>query len=75
MSFGIGLGDVIGLVEKAIKIYDKIKDAPNQIERVGYRLKTLHVYLDGLKDVLRQRESLGGMYATFSFAYPHYHHR
>ncbi|KAL9623727.1 MAG: hypothetical protein Q9160_001957 [Pyrenula sp. 1 TL-2023] len=59
MSFGIGLGDVIGLVEKAIKIYDKIKDAPGQIESVGYRLNRLHVYLDGLKDFLQEREGLG----------------
>ena len=62
MGSPIGLGDVLAIIDKAVIIYYKIKDAPEQIEDVGDRMKDLEQYLKPVKDFLEDRNRLARLY-------------
>lgn len=59
MSLPISLGDVVTAVDFAITIYDKIKDAPERIEKVGKGMKSLKGYLEELKGLLSKNSKYG----------------
>lgn len=59
MSLPISLGDVVTAVNIAVTIYEKIKDAPERIEKVGRGMKSLKRYLGELKELLSRNSRYG----------------
>jgi hypothetical protein len=55
--------EAIEIVRKAVALYKKIQDAPEQVGKVGKRMERLEGYLVGLKELLddKSRHSLAGM--------------
>ena len=59
MGSPISLGDAVSIVEKAVELYNKIQDAPKQIEDVGTRMKRLKSYLANLDELLKSTSKFG----------------
>ncbi|KAK3684615.1 hypothetical protein LTR37_020115 [Vermiconidia calcicola] len=63
MASPISIGDAIQLVQGAVALYKKIKNAPEEIATIGKRLEDLGFYLWTLQDLLndRRRHSLANL--------------
>jgi hypothetical protein len=58
MSFGIGIGDVITVIDKGMLIYDKIKNRKEPIIEITNRMTSLQRYLKPLREFLEERNGL-----------------
>ncbi|KAI9696693.1 MAG: hypothetical protein M1820_008067 [Bogoriella megaspora] len=56
ISSPVSIGDAILLVTKAIELYNKIKEAPEQIEKINRRMTRLRSYLGHLQDLLNDKD-------------------
>ncbi|KAK3681852.1 hypothetical protein LTR37_020836 [Vermiconidia calcicola] len=63
MASPISVGDAIQLVQGAVALYKKIKNAPEEIATIGKRLEDLGFYLRTLQGLLsdRRRHSLANL--------------
>jgi len=59
MSFGIGIGDVITVIDKGMLIYDKIKNRKEPIIEITNRMTSLQRYLKPLREIFRGKKWLG----------------
>lgn len=55
MSFGVGPGDVIFAINAAITVYNKIRNAKEQIDDVGDRLQEVVDYLNPVEQQLKAK--------------------
>jgi uncharacterized protein (DUF342 family) len=56
MASPISPGEAIAIVKKAVETYKKIREAPEQVKKVGRRMKRLESYLEALKELLDQKK-------------------
>jgi len=52
MSSPVSIGDILALIDRTIIILEKIRDAPEKIEKIGKGMKSLRRYLAELKELL-----------------------
>jgi nitrogen fixation protein len=62
MSFGVGIGDLITVINIGLDVYKKIKDREEPIIDIANRLKSLQRYLVPLKkDFVDTKNALTGL--------------
>ncbi|KAF2405186.1 hypothetical protein EJ06DRAFT_518213 [Trichodelitschia bisporula] len=57
MSLPISPMEAIEIVQKAVALYKKIQDAPEQVAKIGKRMERLEHYLRGLQELLNAKSS------------------
>jgi len=60
MAFGVGIGDLLDLLDRGLDLYDKIKHREEIIKETADRMTTLKNYLKPLKDFTENRKGLNG---------------
>jgi DNA-directed RNA polymerase subunit F len=55
MASPISPMEALAIVKKAVEIYQKIREAPDQMKKVGRRMERLESYLEALKELLNQK--------------------
>jgi hypothetical protein len=53
--------EAIEIIEKAIALYKKVKDTPEQINKIARRMERLDLYLHELADLLDRKKNPGGL--------------
>jgi hypothetical protein len=62
MSFGVGIGDVITIINIGLDVYNKINAREEPIVEIANRLKSLERYLVPLKEFVDSKSGLAGLY-------------
>ena len=57
MSFGCSVGDLIAVTKLAWKLYETLKECPQEIKDLGHDLATIHGVLSHIQDDLESNES------------------
>ncbi|KAI1265991.1 hypothetical protein F5Y18DRAFT_384195 [Xylariaceae sp. FL1019] len=52
MSLPLSLGDVLAIVQGAVELYKKIRDAPEDLRRLGEEMKDLKCWLQGVEEMM-----------------------
>jgi protein-tyrosine-phosphatase len=55
MSSPLSFGDLITIVQEAVKLYQRIKDVPKVLEEIGNEMKSLGLYLSGVEKLLHNK--------------------
>lgn len=50
MSYGYGVGDILGVSKLAWDVYISYKDAPEDFRNISDEIKSLHIIIDRYKD-------------------------
>jgi hypothetical protein len=53
--------EAIDIIERAIALYKKVKDTPEQINKIGRRMERLNNYLHELQELLDTKKNPGGL--------------
>jgi protein-tyrosine-phosphatase len=53
--------EAVEIVERALALYKKIKDLPEQITKIAKRMEGLNIYLHELQDILDTKKNPGGL--------------
>jgi protein-tyrosine-phosphatase len=61
MASPISPMEAIDIIERAIELYKKVKDMPEQIKKIGRRMERLDGYLHELQDLLDTKKNPGGI--------------
>lgn len=62
MAFGIGIGDVLTIIDIGLSTYNKIHDREEIIIETADRMTGLRNYLRPLREFVEDRNGLAGLY-------------